>query len=75
MPFVRSSILKDKESPKLRALRVHVPTCLACLRANVPCVLACQRALCAYVLTCQRTLCVYVPTCLACFACLRAHVL
>ena len=37
------------ESPKLRALRAHVPTCIACLRAHV---LMCQRALRAYVLTC-----------------------
>ena len=32
------------ESAKLRALRAHVPTCLACLRAQVPCVLSCSRA-------------------------------
>ena len=43
------------ESAKLRALRVHVPTCLACLRAHVPCVLKCQRVL--------RAFCAYVPMC------------
>ena len=40
------------ESAKLRALRAHLPTCLACLRAHVPTCLACLRA--------------HVPTCLAC---------
>ena len=48
------------ESSKLRALRAHVPTCLAFLRAHVP-----------FVLTCQRALRAYVPMYLAC---LGAHV-
>ena len=32
-------IKQMNESAKLRALRAHVPTCLACLRAHVLCVL------------------------------------
>ena len=36
----------------MRALRVHMPTCLACSRAQVPTCIACSRA--------------HVPTCLAC---------
>ena len=112
---------QDYESAKLRALRAHVPTCLACFRAHLPmclaclcahmptclaclraevhCVLTCSRANLSCVLTCSRAyvLCVltcshvnvlcisrahglpalraHVPTCLACFVCLRAHVL
>ena len=76
------------ESAKLRALRAHVPTCLAyltCSRANVPCVpyvLTSQRVLCAYVLTCNSVLRAYVLTCqralraylLTCFACLLVDV-
>ena len=45
-------IKQMNESAKLRALRAHVPTCLACLRAHVPTGLAYLRA--------------HVPTCLAC---------
>ena len=41
------------ESAKLRALRAHVPMCLACLRAHVPTCLACLRAHVLCVLTCQ----------------------
>ena len=29
-------LLLEQESAKLRALRAHVPKCLACLRAHVP---------------------------------------
>ena len=47
------------ESAKLRALRAHVPTCLACLRAHLPMCLACLRA---HVLTCQRVLRAHVLT-------------
>ena len=117
---VRFNLMFD-ESAKLRALRAHVPTCLACFRAHLPmclaclcahmptclaclraevhCVLTCSRANLSCVLTCSRAyvLCVltyshvnvlcisrahglpalraHVPTCLACFVCLRAHVL
>ena len=76
---------RKNESAKLRALRAHVPTCLACLRVQVPksfvltyslvnvfCVLACQRALCAYVPACLACISVHAPTCLAC---LSAHVI
>ena len=56
------------ESAKLRALRAHVPTCLACLRTHVPTCLACLRTYMPTCLTCLRT---HVRTCLAC---LRAHV-
>ena len=56
------------ESAKLRALRAHVPTCLACLMAYVPTCLSCLRAhvptCLAYVLTCQRVLRTHVLTCL-----------
>ena len=47
----KTTLLFD-ESAKLRPLRGHVPTCLACLRAHVPTCLACLRT--------------HVPTCLAC---------
>ena len=61
----------------------YVLTCQCAFRADV---LTCQRAFCAYMLTCQRALRAYVLTCqhvlhaqvptwLACFACIRAHVL
>ena len=46
----------------MRALRAHVPICLACLRTHVPTGLACLRA---HVLTCQRalrTFRAYIPT-------------
>ena len=67
------------ESAKLRALRAHMPTCLACLLAHVP---TCLRALRDYVLTCLACVRAHVPTCLACLgvyvatylACLGAHV-
>ena len=60
------SIYINIESAKLRALRAHVPTCLACLRANV---LTCQRA---YVLTCQCALRACVLCVLTCQHPLRA---
>ena len=74
---------KRAESAKLRALRAHMSTCLACFtcshanvpwvlmcsHANVPCVLMCSRANVPCVLTCQRVLCVYMLTWL------RAHAL
>ena len=56
------------EPAKLRALRIHVPTCLACSRAHVSCVLGLltyQRVLhgnVPSVLTWQRALRAYVPT-------------
>ena len=46
-----------------RALRAHVPTCLACSSATVPCMLMCSRANMPCVLTCQRALGAYVLTC------------
>ena len=52
------------DSAKLRALRAHVPTCLACLHAHGPCVL-----------TRQRVLHSHVPTFLAWLCALYAHVL
>ena len=60
------------DAPKLRALRTHVPTCLACLRAIVPTCLACLRDHVPKCAACLRT---HVPTCLACFAWSRANVL
>ena len=63
---------KRAESAKLRALRAHMSTCLACFtcsHANVPCVLMCSRANVSCVLTSQRVLCVYMLTWL------RAHAL
>ena len=80
-------MLRVWESAKLRAPRAkNVLTCQRVLHAYM---LTCQRVLCAYVLTCYRVLCAYVLTCqhalralrahvptsLACFACLRAHVI
>ena len=59
----------SKESVKLRALRAHVPTCLACLHAYVATCLACLRA---HMPTCLACLRAHVPKCLAC---LRAKVL
>ena len=68
------------ESAKLRTLRAHVPTCLACLRAQMPTCLAClrahvstcQRALRACILTCQSVLRAYVLTCQRALRALRA---
>ena len=48
-----------------RALRAHVPPCLACLLALV------LGGLRAYVPTCLAFLCAHVPTC---YACLGAYV-
>ena len=67
------------ESAKLRALRAHVPTCVACLRVNVPCVLTCLSANVPCVLTCKRASRAYLTTYLACLSaqmpmCLRANV-
>ena len=49
-PLTLELLISLIESAKLRALRAHVPTCLACLRDYVPTCLACLRA--------------HVPTCL-----------
>ena len=57
-----NSLLPKIESAKLRALRAHVPTCLACLRALRAYVLTCQRALRAYLITCQLALRAYMPS-------------
>ena len=69
-----------RESAKLRALRAHLPMCLAYLRAHVPASLACLRA---HAPTCLACLHAHMPMCLACLhahmpmclACLHARVL
>ena len=63
---------QDYESAKLRALRAHVPTCLACLRSNVPCVLTSSRAYVPCMLTCSRA---YVPCVLTCSRAYMPYVL
>ena len=69
--FVSSSSesLPLGQSAKLRALRAHVPTCLACLRAHLS---TCPACLHAYMLTCQCALRAYM---LMCQRALRAQVL
>ena len=52
-----------KESPKLRAMRAHVPTYFAYLCAHVPTCLACSHAHVPVFLAC---LSAHVTTCLAC---------
>ena len=59
-----SSIIKENESAKLRALRVQGPTCFACLRAHLP---ICLAHFCAHVLTFIVCLRAHVATCLSCF--------
>ena len=49
----KTTLLFD-ESAKLRPLRGHVPTCIACLRAHVLTCLACLRAHVPCVSTCSR---------------------
>ena len=49
----KTTLLFD-ESAKLRPLRGHVPTCIACLRAHVLTCLACLRAHVPCVPTCSR---------------------
>ena len=70
------SIYINIESAKLRALRAHVPTCLACLRANV---LTCSRVNVPCVLACFACLLANIPCVLKCsyanvFVCLPANV-
>ena len=52
-----------QESAKLRALRVHVSTCLACLRAHVPTSLECLRAHVQTCLECSHANGTFVFTC------------
>ena len=51
------------ESAKLRALRGHVPTSLACLHAQVSTCLACLRASVSCLLTCSCPNVLCVPSC------------
>ena len=67
---LRNSI--NTETAKLRALRAHVPKCLACLRARVSTCLACLRAQVATYLACLRA---HEPVCLTCLRALRAYML
>ena len=85
--FYLSFALWEGESAKLRTLRAHVPTCLACLRAHMlrclaylrahmPRCLVCSRANMPCVFICS---CANVPTCLVCLCarvitCLRTNV-